>query len=116
MDDQKWERLTFLIEQRCKILLHRKEGFEIAKTSTGQPIMAEREFIEFESPLGKMKLEKILKPKVIDKKVLSSKRIGGRVAVDYVYSSEEFVSEIKIYCWDNQKESWQEADLKSFNL
>ncbi len=116
MDNEKWERLIFLIEERCKITARKSEEFEVAKTASGQPIMGQREFIEFESPLGKMKLEKNTRPKVIDKKVLHTKRIGGRVAVDYIYSPEESISEIKVYQWDKQNNFWREVDLRAFNF
>jgi len=116
MSDEKWEKLVFLIEQRCKITSRKTEELAVAKTASGQSIVGQREFVEFESPLGKMKIERITRPRVIDKKVLHTKRIGGKVAVDYVYSPDEFISEIKIYQWQSQNNLWQEIDLKKFNL
>jgi len=116
MDDPKWEKILFFVEQHCKITARNSEEIEVAKTISGQSVAGQREFVEFDGPLGKMKLERIIRPKVIDKKVLHTKRIGGRVAIDYIYSPEEFVSEIKIYQWDNQNNLWQELDLKNFNL
>lgn len=114
--DEKWEKLIFLVEEHCRVIERKAEDFEVSRTNTGQSIMGQREFLEFESPLGKMKLERVIKPKVLDKKVLATKRIGGRVAVDYIYSPEEFVSEIKVYRWDDKEGLWQEIDLKGFNF
>jgi len=71
--------------------------------------MGEVESVEFEAPQGKMKIERIARPKIVDKKVLSTKRIGGKVAIDYVYSDDEKTHEVKLYRFDNNE--WREVDL-----
>ena len=68
-----------------------KENFEIS--NEGEEEIedipnSKLEFIEFDGPLGKMRLEFITKPKVLDKKTLYSGRIGSDVKVDYVYSED----------------------------
>ncbi len=113
MQDNRWENLIFMIEEKFGIVDRKKENIEVAKTSTGQPIFGEREIIEFFSPSGKMRLERIGRPKVIDKKVLSTKRIGGKVAVDYVYSSEEKTYQVKLYRFNENENNWQEINLES---
>jgi hypothetical protein len=56
-----------------------------------------------------MRIEKISQPKVLDKKVLSSKRIGGKAAVDYIYDPIEKTEYIKVYQWDESSQGWREA-------
>lgn len=109
MQDSKWDNLIFMIEEKFGIKNRSKEPIEINQNSQGEGIMGEVEVIEFETPTGRMKLERTGRPKVIDKKVLSTKRIGGKVAVDYVYSSDEKSYGVKLYRFcDN---NWQEVDL-----
>lgn len=97
MNPNKWENLIFMAEEKFGIDKKYVEDFEVAELSNGEKIKGQKEVVEFKSPLGVIKLEKIKRPKVIDKKILCSKRIGGRTAVDFVYSKDEEVEEIKIY-------------------
>lgn len=110
MTDGKWDNLIFMIEEKFGILARHKGPVEISKDTKGESIMGDIESIEFETPNGKMKIERFGRPKVIDKKVLSTKRIGGRVAVDYVYSKEEKSYGVKLYRLD-ENSHWQEVDL-----
>lgn len=104
-----WEEIKFQIEEKFGIDNCRTEEEEIDRTSDGEVIKAKKEIIEFTGPLGKIKVERITKPRVIDKKTLYTRRIGGKVAVDYVYSDEETVSQIKFYK-KNESGEWQEID------
>ena len=97
MNANKWENLVFMAEEKFGIDKQYNEDFEVAELSTGEKIMGQKQIVEFKSPLGRIKLEKVSLPKVIDKKVLHTKRIGGRVAVDFVYSDTEKVVRLKIY-------------------
>lgn len=114
MNDARWENLIFMIEEKFGILERKKENIEVAKTSQGEIIFGEKESLEFNSPKGRMKVERIARPKIIDKKVLSTKRIGGKVAVDYVYSQEEKTYEIKLYRL-NKNNEWEEINFESLN-
>lgn len=108
MNPNKWQEIVFKIEEKFGIDSRRTEDFIVAEQHSGEKIIGQKEIIEFKGPLGKIRLEKISQPKVIDKKVLSSKRIGGRAAVDYVYSDEDKSEFIKIYKWDDSISQWTE--------
>ena len=114
MNPGKWENLVFLAEEKFGIDKKYKEDFEVAELSTGKKIMGQRQIVEFQSPLGRIKLEKNSRPKVIDKKVLHTKRIGGRVAVDFVYSDEEKVENLKIYRFKNDE--WIEISPEDMGI
>lgn len=103
MNSSKWENLIFLAEEKFGIDKKYKEEFEVAELSTGEKIMGQRQIVEFQGPLGRIRLEKNSRPKIIDKKVLHTKRIGGRVVVDFVYSEEEKVENLKIYRFKNDQ-------------
>jgi len=109
MNANKWENLIFLAEEKFGLEERYVEDFELAELSTGEKIMGQREIVEFKSPLGRIKMEKTSRPKVIDKKVLHTKRIGGKIAVDFVYSPDEKVEELKIYKLEENGE-WMEIN------
>jgi len=106
MIPDKWEQIKELAQSNFEILDSGEEPVEDIPNS-------KLEFLEFIGPLGKMRLEFITKPKVLDKKTLYSGRIGGDVKVDYIYSEDEMVYVFKAYKWDEVQDDWIEAE---FNL
>lgn len=72
------------------------------------------EYIIFNSPVGKMKLEFISKPKVLDKKTTYANRIGSEVTIDYVYSPTELVHTFFAYKWSEADQAWQPIDAAGF--
>ncbi len=115
MNPTKWENLIYLVEERFGIDKKYSEDFEVAETSAGEKIIGQKEIVEFKGPLGRIKLEKISRPRVIDKKVLHTKRIGGKTAVDFVYSNSEPVVELKIYKEEVNGE-WEEISPETMGL
>ncbi|MDA2922956.1 hypothetical protein MYX07_06865, partial [Patescibacteria group bacterium AH-259-L07] len=91
------------------------EDFVVSENSRGEKVMGKREVVEFEGPLGKMRLEKVTRPRVIDKKVLHAKRIGSAVAVDYIYSSDDPVIELTIYK-EREDGEWEEVSPESMGI
>jgi len=63
MNPSKWENLIFLAEEKFGIDKEHKEEFEVAELFNGEKIIGQRETVEFESPLGRIKLEKTSRPK-----------------------------------------------------
>lgn len=114
MNPEKWENLIFLIEEKFGIKNRYQEEIEVAVASDGKSIKGQKEVVEFSSPQGLMKLEKISRPKITDKRVLATKRIGGKVAIDYVYSTEEKTYQFKVYKWNETQKEWEEVNLNSF--
>jgi len=115
VNPNKWEQLIFLAEENFGIDNQFSEDFVVFENSKGEKVMGKKEIVEFEGPLGKMRLEKTTRPRVIDKKVLSSKRIGSKVAVEYIYSDDEPVVELKIYKKDADGE-WEEVRPESMGI
>ncbi len=72
------------------------------------------EYLEFIGPMGRMRLEWISRPKVLDKKTQYSRRIGGDVSVDYVYSENEITYTFKVYKWSDVRDDWQEISARGF--
>ena len=70
----------------------------------------------FSMPTGKFKLERTVKPRVLDKKTSYSHRAGGDVKVDYVYSEDEFVDKLRAYRFNSADESWAEIEADIFKV
>lgn len=74
------------------------------------------EYIIFESPMGRVKLEFISKPVILDKKTTYSRRIGSETNVEYVYSEDERSHKLKAYKWDDSQDDWVEMEAKNFSI
>ncbi len=107
MTPEKWEKIknnildNFEVEDRGETHMEEEGGVDI-------------EYIVFAGPLGRMRLEYITKPVVIDKKTTYSRRIGSETAVEYVYSPDEKATMLKVYKWDEGAEEWVEMEEKMF--
>jgi len=75
---------------------------------------SKKEFLIFEGPLGRMKVERETKPVVLDKKTTYSKRMGDTAAVEYVYSEDEYAHKFHAYVW--QGNDWVEMEAGAFDL
>ncbi|TSC95752.1 MAG: Uncharacterized protein Athens101410_339 [Parcubacteria group bacterium Athens1014_10] len=106
MNQEKWLDLKLKTKEKFGIAKESSEELELAEKEDGTKIMEKKEIIEFESPMGRIKLEKISKPKVIGKKTLYSRRIGSNIEVKYDYSPDEIIHQLKAYKQDNGQ--WQE--------
>lgn len=101
MTDEKWQDLIAEI----------KTKYKIEEEKAGVPIEEGRgtiDFIVFCGPQGRIKLERVIRPVVIDKKTFGSKRIGSEARVEYVYSPTEKIQKLKAYRWDEQNQNWQD--------
>ena len=69
----------------------------------------------FLGPMGKMRLEFVTKPVVLDKKTIYSNRIGSETKVDYVYSTTEKNQQLMVYKWDDDSGEWIEVNSNMFD-
>lgn len=91
-----------MVKQKFTVLNEGKEDLEDIPNGT-------REFIEFESPQGRMLLEYIVKPAVLDKRTVYSKLGKTAGAVQYTYSQDEFVRRLEAYKWNETTGDWEEV-------
>ncbi|PIT90257.1 MAG: hypothetical protein COU22_03180 [Candidatus Komeilibacteria bacterium CG10_big_fil_rev_8_21_14_0_10_41_13] len=107
MNIDQWEQLKNKVLKENEVLDHYEDRDEDRREDI--------EVIEFISPLGRMKLEWLTRPKVLDKKTSYSNRVGSQVSVDIVYSEDEITRTLKVYNWDDENEDWQEMDASAFS-
>ena len=110
----KWQNIIAMVEEKFGILDNREEQEKIGKDNNGKDVFEKNEIIEFDGPLGKIKLELITRPIVLEKKTNFSRRIGGDVGVQYVYSDSEEISKFKAFKWDNDQNDWTEISADMF--
>jgi len=111
MTKDKWLDLIDRVEANFGIEERFKKGL-------GDDLPGEKEVIVFKSDaLGKVKLEWVEKPRMLDEKTIYSRRIGSDVKVEKVYDEHDVVSYLKAYRWDGASQDWQEIEAqKTFNF
>lgn len=108
MQDEKWQNLVGRVKDEFEVLDEDKNNLPEVES----PGFVE--FIIFNGPLGKIKLERTTRPIVLDKKTMGSRRIGGETAVEYIYSDTEFSHKFKAYKWEENNDEWNEMEASSF--
>ncbi|MDD4901070.1 MAG: hypothetical protein PHS62_03090 [Patescibacteria group bacterium] len=106
---EKWQQLVGNIQDNFQVLEHDKQHLD---DQGGVDI----EYIVFNGPLGKMKLEFITKSVVLDRKTKYSNRFGAETVVEYIYSQDEKSHKLKAYKWDEAADDWLEMEAKKFDL
>lgn len=107
MTKEKWENIknnildNFEVEDRGDVHMDEEGGIDI-------------EYIVFAGPLGRMRLEYVMKPVVLDRKTTYSRRIGSETKVDYVYSEGEKTEKLLVYKWDESAGEWIEMEAGMF--
>jgi len=108
MTQEKWQDIIDDIKDKFGI---EERGSQHEDEMGGTDI----EYIIFNGPLGRIKLEFIVRPVVLDKKTTYSRRIGSETKVDYIYSEDEKSCKLIAYKWDEAQEKWIEIKTGIFN-
>lgn len=106
MNLEKWLDIKSIAKDKFEVLSETEEE--------GEDGVGTVQLFEFEGPLGRMKLEFISKPRILDKKTTYSNRIGSEMKVNYVYSEDEVVHQLHAYKWNEVANDWEEIDAAAF--
>ncbi|MFA5358387.1 MAG: hypothetical protein WC310_01030 [Patescibacteria group bacterium] len=106
MSPERWEKLKGEL----------KDKFSDIKEENGELDFGPGDFerLSFTGPMGKIRLDFITRPAVIDKKTTTSRRVGAGVAVDYVYSQDDFIHKLQVYKWNDATSDWDEIKASMF--
>lgn len=107
MTNEKWQSILGNIKDNFKV---EEEGKKHEDEMGG----INTEYIIFQGPLGRMKLELIMKPVILDKKTTYSRRIGSETQVDYIYG-EEKTCKLKAHKWDEAADDWVAMEAGMFS-
>jgi len=103
MTSEKWKNILGNIKDNFTV---EEEGNEHLDEEGGIDI----EYIIFIGPVGRMRLEFISKPVILDKKTIYSRRIGSETKVEYVYSETERTYKLMVYQQDEEGGEWVEME------
>lgn len=106
MSPERWQNLKGELKDKFPVLA---EGTEELDDRPGS-----FEFMELETPPGKVRLEYWTQPLVLDKKTTTSRRIGASVAVDYIYSEDEVTNRLQVFQWNEAAGDWDEVKKSMF--
>ena len=99
-----YERWQELKERVTKQMPNAKTGTEGLPDGPGH-----REFIEAATPMGRMRLELWVRPKVLERKTLYSHRMNSAATVQYTYDESEHSLTFKAFRWDEGEADWLEV-------
>ena len=115
MTKEKWQNIIGMIDDKFGIDDNRTEEEEIGQDANGDAVFQIEDIVEFEGPLGKMRLELTTRPIVLDKKTSFSRRIGSGVEVKYIFSDSEASTKFKAFKWNKESKDWNEIDGSIFD-
>jgi hypothetical protein len=112
MTEEKWQDTKSMVKDKFKILEEKKEPVELKTGLDSSQRIGEKEIIIFDSPIGKIKFEYVVKPVILDKKEHYSKRMGTSASTEYVLSDSEYVRRLDIF---KQKDGvWEKMEANAF--
>ena len=115
MSPDRWEEIKNTVKKQFTL---EEEGTEdlFVDTADGEVKAGEAEFVVFESPLGRTKLQLQKKPKLEGKQYHYSHQQGQSARVEYKFSDTETVHTFHAFKWDDQNDEWKEIDAEKFSL
>jgi len=99
----KWEDLIDKIEKLFGFVEHTTEEYPERRMTVETAV--------FDGASGRIKLERTVKPVVLDERASYSKRAGGEVTTEYVLSDDEYVDTVVFFKWDNLAREWKQIDF-----
>lgn len=107
MKPERWDEIKQMIKKQFEV--------EYEDTEQLEEVNGTCEIIEFDGPLGLMKVEFITKPKQLGRKVHASNRIGGGSREEILHSDSEMVSYLHVFTWDDDADDWKEIQQELFS-
>lgn len=113
MTPDRWEQIKNTVKKQFpEALIGSEELF--SESAEGKIAQGTAEYLVFESPIGKTKLQLQKKPKLESKKYHYSHRQGDAARVEYKFSETDLVYFLKAYLWDEMSDDWREIDANKF--
>ena len=105
MNKEKWDIVLENVEKK----------FEVLDRGIDEEYGEKTEWIEFENPAGKMRLEWIEKPRIVGVKTEYSRRVGASAGnVEQMESKSEKVNFVRAYRFSEEKNDWEEIKSDNF--
>jgi hypothetical protein len=114
MTDEKWIDLKVKLKEKFGDVKETIQD-DTGEDDLGHRIPSKIETVEFNSPLGHLKIARTTRPKIIDKKTYYHKGAGG-AQVEYILSDDEFSHKIEVTKLDEVTGEWKPLDLPTETL
>jgi hypothetical protein len=102
VNDERWFDLIDSISTKFGLLRDERSDLEYGPGTM--------QVIEFDTPAGRMKLERVSRPVIKEKKTRYSKRAGAATTEEYVYEEGEFTHRVSLFRWIDG--DWEEQDYR----
>lgn len=86
---------------------------ETREDDTGQKLTSDIQRVEFETAQGRMRVELVTAPMILDKKTHYTHTSGARANVEYVLSDTEKTQRIRAYRYDDDTDDWIEINTST---
>lgn len=103
MYQRKWEDLLDKVEKMFGFIEHTTEEYPERRMTVETAV--------FDGASGRIKLERTMKPVVLDQKTTYSKRVGSGVTTEYILSDDEYVDTVRFFRWDRLAREWKQIDM-----
>jgi len=114
MTDEKWQQLIDIAELQFQNVEKKTEPL-VHTTQDGQEEQGTQDILVFENPMGRFKIVRENRPKVLEKKHHFSHRAGDTARTEYKTSDTEVSHKLHVYK-DVGYDDWEEAKLESLGL
>lgn len=114
MTQDKWDEVKDMVKSKFEVLEEKVEPLflKTGLIDADQQKIGDKDVLVFDGPMGKIKLEYLVKPVVLDKKEHYTKRGGTSSQTEYILSDTEFVRRMEAFRWING--FWEKIDASSF--
>lgn len=109
MTDEKWQQLIDIAEMQFNNVEKSSEPL-IHTSAEGQEQQGTQDILIFENPIGRFKVVRENRPKVLEKKHHFSHRQGDTARTEYKVSATEVSHKLKVYK-DVGYDDWEETSL-----
>lgn len=112
MTEDKWLNIKSMVKDKFDSVEEKIEPIVRKIGLTDSQNIGQKEVLIFDSEIGKVKLEYLVKPVILEKKEHYSKRMGSSAQTQYILSDTEFTRRMDAYIWKN--DGWEKIDSSSF--
>jgi hypothetical protein len=109
MTDEKWIDLKVKLKEKFGDVVESTRD-DTGEDDMGHRIPAKIETLEFDSPLGHLRISRTTRPKIIDKKTYYHKGAGG-AQVEYILSEDEYSHKIDVSKLDDITGEYKPLEL-----
>lgn len=111
MNDEHWENLKINLGKKFEVVEDKTEDL-LVDTPEGAVKQGEQNVLVVRTPLGKIKLVREIRPKILEKKYHYTHRQGAAAQTEYKFSDTEKTYKLRLFKQDELGD-WEELNEES---